>query len=334
MALLTAAPSAARAEDQGRVTITEENDYFAARNRDRFYTQGLRFSYLSPDLAPDTIFRAPAAALGGLLPIFEDGSQVSRRLNIEIGQNLYTPTDKRRGNPDRRDWPYAGYLYAGIGYIQDTDQRVLERLALQLGAVGPQAQGEQTQNRFHLAIDTPTAQGWGFQLGDEWTFELRYDRRQRYIADLAGPALSVDAIPSFTLVGGLLETYGAIGGRIRIGSNLRADYGPPRSYQGPTGTDYFNGDYIDPENPFGWYVFIGTEGRAIARDTFLDGSYSRPSRSLDRNVLVADGEAGVSLFYSNWFRLTYAYLIRSEQFATQDGPHQYGSLTAAVVLPF
>src|SRR5438445_9462798 len=53
VALLAAAavPGAARADDKSHITILEENDsiYF---NSDKHYTQGLRLSYLGPDVQP------------------------------------------------------------------------------------------------------------------------------------------------------------------------------------------------------------------------------------------------------------------------------------------
>ena len=38
--------------------------------------------------------------------------------------------------------------------------------------------------------------------------------------------------------------------------------------------------------------------------------------------------------FSDWLRVSYSYLVRSDEFYGQKGADQYGSLTASIVLPF
>jgi len=39
---------------------------------------------------------------------------------------------------------------------------------------------------------------------------------------------------------------------------------------------------------FGWYVFLGTQGRAVGHNIFLDGNSVRESASVEKKPLVAD----------------------------------------------
>ena len=57
---------------------------------------------------------------------------------------------------------------------------------------------------------------------------------------------------------------------IRLGRNLRVDYGPPHVDLN-TGSDYIDPDRADVGG-VGFYAFAGAEGRAIARNIFLDGN--------------------------------------------------------------
>ncbi len=318
----------AAAADAGRLTIDEENDFFAPHDLDRHYTQGLRLSYLSGDVRPGDDLSAAFR-----LPMFPDSGDASRHFAYQLGQSLFTPEDKTRAVPDLRDRPYAGWLYGGLDAIQDTDSRQLDHVQVQLGLVGPGALGAQTQNRFHLAISVPASRGWNYQLHDEPGLVLQYERKWRYIADF-GHDFAADAIPSAGLVGGNVFTYGAIGGRLRFGQNLRADYGPPRVLPGPSGTDYFNADRLDPDWPVAWSVFVGTEGRAVARNIFLDGNSFHDSPHVTRRVLVGDVELGAELSAFDVLRLSYAYLLRSDEFTTQRKADNFGTITASVVLPF
>ncbi len=63
---------------------------------------------------------------------------------------------------------------------------------------------------------------------------------------------------------------------LRFGRNLEADYGPNRIRPSLSGTSYFNADYL--EDPFGFYVYVGAQGRAVAQNIFLDGNTFRDSR--------------------------------------------------------
>ncbi len=226
----------AQADDNGRITLEEENDFFTPDNRDRHYTQGAQLNYLSPDLSADGM-AAPMTWLGSLLAVFQDGSTTtSRRFDLFVGQELFTPQDKRLHNPDPRDRPYAGWLNGGIGFIQDADEQTLDHLEVQVGLVGPGALGKQTQNNFHLAIDNPESEGWGFQLRNEPTLNFYYGRHRRFMAEL-DDGLSADLIPAASVAVGNAFDYLGVGTRARFGENLKVDYGPPRIGPGPSGTD-------------------------------------------------------------------------------------------------
>ncbi len=86
----------------------------------------------------------------------------------------------------------------------------------------------------------------------------------------------------------------------------------PRS----SGTPYFNSDYLD--GPFGFYFFVGAQGRAVARNLFLDGNTFEDSRSVDSKALVGDLSGGLSMFWGNAVRLDAVVTYRTEEFEDQD----------------
>src|SRR5262245_10160731 len=73
---------AAHADDSSRITGLEENDSVLF-DSDKYYTQGLEFAYLGPDVAPDSAWIGPFDWLGDLGPFDATGAgQVSRRYEV------------------------------------------------------------------------------------------------------------------------------------------------------------------------------------------------------------------------------------------------------------
>jgi lipid A 3-O-deacylase len=317
----------AAADDVGRFTAIEENDLFAPANHDQHYTQGARIGYFSGNVVPQGQLASPH-----LWGLFEGGSGISRHWEVTVEQDIFTPRDKTRTNPDPRDRPYAGWLHLGFGFIQDSRQEHLDHLGFELGVIGPSSQAAQAQNRFHLAIDIATAQGWGFQLHDEIAGTIDYERHWRLFYQPVGD-LAFDFLPEAGLTVGNVYDYAEIGGRIRFGRNLLADYGPSRIGPGPSGTAYYNPDNIAEGLPIVAYGFLGTQGRIVGRNIFLDGNSFQASRSVSKNLWVGDLEAGFVLGWQDWLRVSYSWLLRSQEFKHQAGPDHFGSLMLSLILP-
>jgi hypothetical protein len=308
---------AAHADDTSRITALEENDSVLF-DSDKYYTQGLEFAYLGPDVAPDSAWIGPFDALGDLGPFDATGAgQVSRRYEVLLGQSIFTPKDTAREDPDADDRPYAGWLYGGVGLLQDTDRRRLDHLELLLGVVGPDAFGKAVQNDYHQFIGIDKSRGWDEQLHNESGLMLSYERKWRFLQPV-GEGFAVDAIPELGITVGNVMDYVQAGGMLRFGKNLEADYGPQRIRPALSGTPYFNRDYLD--GPFGFYFFVGAQGRAVARNLFLDGNTFEDSRSVDSNVLVGDLSGGLSMFWGGDVRLDAAVTYRTEEFEDQDDP--------------
>lgn len=326
VAVLAAAPGYLRADDSRRLSVIEENDSLVF-DSDEHYTQGLRIGWLGPDVADGSGWNAPFDLLGGVLPVFGAGeTERSRRYGLSVGQSFFTPAVISANPPDPTDRPYAGWLYLGADLLQDTDRRMLEHLELQLGVVGPAALGKQVQRQWHELISGTEPEGWDSQLHNEPGIVLSYERKWRFA--LAGDRGSgVDVIPELGGSLGNVFTYGEAGVMLRIGHNLQADYGPARIRPALSGTDYFNRDYLDGD--FGIYGFVGAQGRAVARDIFLDGNSFRSSPSVDREPLVADLQAGVSVFWGSGMRLDVSVVHRTEEFEHQHGADAFGVVSFA-----
>ncbi len=309
--------------DGGRISGIEENDSIAA-NSDRHYTQGLRLTYLTSPIEDSKVYDWA----GKVLPAFADKG--TRKIAWSLSQSVFTPREIHITNPDPLDRPYAGWLSIGASFLQEsalTHGSMLENFEVQLGVVGPAALGRQAQNDWHQIIGVPKALGWSYQLPNEPALAITYERKWRFGHDIAS-GLAVDIIPEVGATVGNVLTYGAAGAMVRIGRNLQVDYGQARIRPALSGSDWFLCDAACKDD-FGWYVFIGTEGRLIARNIFLDGSSFTSSRSVTKKHAVADVTGGVSLFWSSRIKLDVSLTRRTKEFVGQTKQDKFAMMSVS-----
>jgi len=321
------------APDNGTLSIQVENDYFSPDNRDRHYTNGLRFDWLPAPSEPgdESWIEQTAEAI----PFVGDENSVGR-IGWSLGQSIFTPQNKTATAPILNDRPYAGWLYAGLTLIKAPKpdpaaySRVdeIDTLEVDLGVVGRAALGEQVQNSFHaFAFGNEQLRGWDNQLKSEPGLLISYDHKWRALAQMEFGHLGADFTPSVGFDLGNVQIDASVGGMIRFGRDLPSDYGPPRIRPGLAGSDFFLSD-SDTGRRFGWYLFAGAEGRAVAHDIFLDGNTFAKSQSVPKKTLVADFQAGAAVIVYG-VRLTATEVVRTEEFVGQHGNDVFGSISAS-----
>lgn len=328
------APASGSEPDQGRYTVIEENDYFFYPT-DRHYTQGIRFSYLT---GPVVDGDHSADAFHWLDEnIYADDAQgtvaLDQHVDWSFGQSIFTPTNLVLTKPDPSDRPYAGWAYLQAGLLQsatpkrDDGSGMLDDLELQFGVVGPMALADETQNDWHeYFMHEAVSQGWSSQLHNEPGLDLTYQRRWR-LSVVTDPdddrGLGMDVVPDAGAALGNVFTYANAGATLRLGYRLGADYGPPRIFPAPNGSDYFD------NRTAGWggYLFASGEGRAVGRNIFLDGNTFQPSARVDKYPMVGDFVFGATAYWGRYLRATVSLDNRSPEFVGQVGPDRFTSLS-------
>lgn len=303
-----------RSAQDNVLTLTIENDLFSGE--DKNYTSGVRATYL--DVSSD--FPELARNLADVMPGFEINDTSS--LFYSLGQNIYTPRDISARDPDPTDRPYAGYLYGSMGMFTYTDDHT-DELELQVGVVGPAALGEQAQKLIHRHLtNSPIPEGWSHQLKNEPAIGLGWQRAwPDALGGDIGP-LYVSLAPYAGVTAGNVYTYVDTGFTIRIGpGSERWQDAPARVRPAMPGTGFFE----IPEDKWSWYLFGGAEGRAVARNIFLDGNTFQDSPGVDKNWLVADANAGLAITYGQ-YRVSFTGVYRTEEFEDQDGPSKFGAV--------
>jgi hypothetical protein len=309
-------PSAAATDAKNGVwTLLVENDLFYGS--DRNYTSGVGLAWVaSPKPAPDWAVRMARS-----VPWFPEIGEI--RHGYIVGQNMYTPRDISLPDPPLDDRPYAGWLYATIGLgVESAGQT--DFFALTVGVVGPASLAEQSQKAIHEITGSPHPQGWDTQLQNEPGIELAYQRRWRDVLTGSFAGLELDLTPHAGGALGNVYTYANAGFTVRYGKRLTSDLGPMRIRPSPPGSGFFV-----PADTFSWYVFVGVDGRVVARNVFLDGNTWRESRSVDKETLVGDLQWGAAVTWKG-VRASYTHVRRTREFETQGPSSDFGAFAVSV----
>ena len=320
LAACLGAPAGAEETDvRGTWSFTLENDVIGGTDRD--YTNGALLSYIGP---ANDLPAAGRLVRSGL--VWLQDADVWR-MSYGLGQNMYTPQDITRDDPDPDDRPYAGFLYGSIGLSADTrgpdgDPKRLDVLSLDVGIVGPYSFAESAQKRVHELIDSDDPKGWDSQLGTEVAFRLLYERNWRASGkwDLPVVPLEGDVTPHVGVALGTVATYAAAGASFRVGEDLADDYGPPRVRPALGAPGFF-----DDVDGFAWYLFAGFQGRAVARDLFIEGNTFKDSPGVDLEPLQLDLQAGFAVQVGG-VEIAFTHVLRSPQHEENSRWNRFGSI--------
>lgn len=315
LASLLVCLSTGAAENGGLWIAEYENDLFAGE--DRYYTSGVRLSRVgSARKAPDWL-----ESVARRFPGFNEAEALP--YSFSISHNIFTPADIVNPEFPPDDRPYAAWLNVefGTGTLYPTGA---DRVRVGIGVVGPAALGETVQKAVHKAIGADTPTGWDQQLRNEPTLQLAYDRFRRLGGWKLPKSLSLDVSGLIGVTVGNAYTYAATGAFLRFGRNLPVDFGPPRITPAASGSGFFK-----PGEKRSWYAYLGTEGRLVGRDLFIEGNTFGGRDGVDIKHGIGELFGGV-VYTHNRLRLAYTHVWRSKEFVGQAAAQDYGALSASL----
>ena len=297
-----------------------ENDALA--DHDRYYTFGIKFAALFQSNAEESgLYKLP----------FINNNKATRYAAFSIGQQTFTPADKKTTEVVEDDRPYAGWLWAGFSLFQVWDNQS-DILELELGVVGPSALGEEIMTWFHRVMGYDQPQGWHNQLNDELGLILAYNHNWKIELKETDSGFEMDLIPNTGFTLGNVHTGINAGTRFRLGWNVPNDFGV--TLIKPASESNIPSRYKNAErSEKNWraYLYLFFEGRWVLRNIFLDGNTFSQSHSVEKNMLVAEAGAGIRLQYKN-MGFTTSFQIRSKEFRLQPVAHEFWSLMLYVNL--
>jgi len=295
-------------------SLTVDNDVLTPT--DEYFTNGVRVAVaFGPDAQKPWM-----KSLADKIP-FLSKTYNRRIVHFALGQNMYTPVNTSAFALQVNDRPYAGWLYGEFGVEVDKDKSV-DYFTLQAGVIGPASLADRTQRSYHRLIGAPRPNGWPNQLHNEPGLMVAYQKVFKNALTRPGSKVRVSLDPHFGVALGNIYTYGAGGFTLRVGQGFDNENGPPpRISPALPGSNYFR-------DVTGWYIFAAVEGRAVARDIFLDGNTFATSHSVSKEHLVADFQVGIVVMIDGT-RISYTHVFRTREFTLQPQKHEFSSLDIA-----
>lgn len=309
MALAGPAPA------QTTLTVMHDNDEWA--HTDEEYTEGSRLAVMSREWGRAGWAQAAAAVLPGIEP----GEGLSA--GVGLGHYLYVPRRVGAAAPLPDERAYAGWLHASAMLAGTSDNR-LDSWKLDVGVIGPAAEGEALVKFFHSAFSGREMNGWDNQIRNRLGLEAGWERRWRNVLPVAG-GLQADISPAVGAEAGSVSVGASAGLMLRLGFKLEDDYGPSRAT--PLG-----GSLARRDHGLSGYLFVAASGRYSAYDLFVDeaggrsGDAMRGGAAIDREPWRSEASLGVVLDLGP-ARATFAWTQQSKLYEQQPGPHQFGEVT-------
>ncbi len=315
---------------QGTYSFTLDNDLFS--NRDQDYTSGFKAGWSSPNVrsfADDECLPPLLQSAGRLFtqiysPIVEQGN-----VRFALGQSIFTPRHRDATALVANDRPYAGWTYLGFGFNTRSPNR-LDSYEVNLGVVGPWSHAKEVQDFVHRARHIGLFHGWSNQLGNEFGAQVVFERKYR-AEFLQNPddrdGFGFDVIPHFGASLGNVATFANVGFELRAGWGLPDDFGtspirPAGDNSAPRASDGLS----QFTRQVGAHVFASVDGRAVARNIFLDGNSFRASHSIKKEPVVAEAVVGIAANFGA-YKIAYVRVFRTREFVGQISAPKYGSIT-------
>jgi len=288
-------PSMIQLSHDRSLKISFDNDIFD--NTDRYYTNGVRFDFISPFLK-----QSPLASL--MVPYWGQGINY---YGIWIGQNMYTPSVTKIGGIHYGDRPYSATLALGTFKISnDAGKKFRQTSELDLGIIGPSAFGDFVQKTVHSNLPTNSEPlGWEYQIQNDLilNYNLTYEKgliSSRWVE------LNANATGA---LGTLYTNMGA-------GFQFRAGLINP--YFGSYGSSNTEAKKTKGYSKFQVYLFTTSLGRLVGYDATLEGGLFNKSSiyTLTRkevSPLTYQGSLGITLAYEG-FKIDFEQFLLSPEF--------------------
>ncbi len=325
--------------ERPRIVFQQDNDLFTGSDRD--YTNGIRFA-LVKDLAKDRsshnwlqkqLYELAGTESDSFLNQLRYGdSNAENRFSWGIGltQLMYTPDNKTTPTAPEGERPYAGWLGIECS-LHVKNHESASSVTLSIGTTGPNAYAEDAQDWIHENWSHSTFfEGWDSQVPGEMTVNLHFDHKRKlgWLQSDSTETLSCDAYLEWGAALGNFRTDAYVGGLIRAGLNLPETYTTPRVQIGSYGHSLFAQDpkYYSITENLSAFVFVGVRGSVVAHDITLDGPVFRDfDTGVNRKPVVGELLVGFSLKLYE-LEASFSRTIRSDEFDSQNGNQQYGSL--------
>jgi lipid A 3-O-deacylase len=277
------------------VRINFDNDIFD--NTDRYYTNGIRFDFVSPALKQSPLSWCMVPYWGHAVNYY----------GISIGQNMYTPYTTKVGGIHQGDRPYAAYLFLGSFKISnDASNKFRQTSEIDIGVIGPSSFGDFVQKSFHSSVPTNNE-----PLG--WEYQIQNDLVLNYNLTFEKGLVSTRRIEfNLNALGDLGTLYTNMGGGFLFRTGIMNSYFDSYGYSNS------KLNKAKGYSKFQVFLFITSLGKLVGYDATLEGGMLNKSSiytlsSKDISLLTYQGSIGLTIAYAG-LRLDLEQFLLSPEF--------------------
>jgi len=269
LAILMGFSVVAEEYNTGSISLSLDND--GLLGTDRGYTNGLFFKFNSNSTVDITENSALILnTVGNWLPL---QANTNKGWGVTVGQQIWTPTDLTAIFEGENDRPYTGFLFIEANVFEYSAQSA-NKYSLMLGAVGPDAFGENSQKSVHSLIGSPKPMGWGRQIENQTVFNFSYEGQRLLTRAQGWLDKDYDTSLSTRINIGNYQSEIALGSTVRWGNALNESF---------ASVGAMPGNYIDPsvlsKSRAGQFYYLALEARYRFQDITIDGA--RPKHLFD-----------------------------------------------------
>ncbi|MEJ7778382.1 MAG: lipid A deacylase LpxR family protein [Daejeonella sp.] len=277
-----------------------DNDAYLAYGQDRYYTNGLFISFRR---ATD---QSKLKKLNKLI------------WEIEGGQKMYNPQSGNIADITLVDRPFAAYLYAGGSVNMLFNSENALKVSFQLGTIGPDAKGKETQELLHRIVGFYEIKGWEFQVNNEPAVNTVID--YKHFLHRSGSGATDFTVNSYLNAGNTFSGAGA--GILFRAGDLRQLF-HSASTESVLSNNSASSDLDERE----FFFYAKPMLHYIAYDATIKGGLFRNDKGLvtfNVKPLVFSQQAGL-IYSKNRWTADFSVIFKSRELKSTAKPHQYGS---------
>lgn len=278
-----------------------DNDAYLFYGQDQYYTNGLFLYYRH---APDQ------QRLSKLEKITYE---------ISAGQKMFNPKSGSVGAKEDQDRPFAAYLYGGGSVSLFYKKERVLKTTLELGVIGPEALGEETQKILHQIVGFYEINGWQYQIKNELAANLQIAYSQ-----LLHRTKNNKIEFSFGGYGDLGTIYNGAGLSLVFRYGLMNQLFNTSYTQSAISHNSKTDKLVKKE----FFFYARPQLSYVAYDATVQGSlfnHDSPVTFGTKNLVFAQ-QAGLT-YSTPHFTLDYSLIFKSREIKSMAKAHQYGSIS-------
>ena len=210
-------------------------------------------------------------------------------LTYKAGIKIYTPREISQTEISKMDRPYAGFEYVSLGVTRFTKINRGSSFAVDIGLVGKATGLGQFQAWWHKVLQLRTPRGWAYQINNEVTVNVNYQRWQAWRL-----AKKIDLVSTSNVFAGTASN--------KLTQNFTFRFFDFKSLKNSILSHSFLSSQPVAKSEF--FLFGGVGGDYVASTIFIEGSLleSNPSPyTLHARPFIFRQQVGLMYSTPTWF---------------------------------